>query len=312
MKTSRFTVYDSVTPSHFFMVCLRYLRGSRNLVVRPFPVPRRVHRFRVRLERWGLVERLRLREWPYRAYNPAMDLALEKTEQVYDAEWAGHPVIRAIAQLYDDARVHLAFKKALSEALRLHYEHRLWCEAIGKELEGRFRWRYAPREPEHALPVITQAYRTKDWMCLTWDSRLLARLKRTKERLLWWLGPCYLVLASAAVGLGRRRFSEAPRSVDYCVAVVSPEREFANNFRGPDFLLDGVRIRPSNSLVVPLVPLSSDHLANVIRRDLCCETSLGNECWEDLTRAFRAAQEVLRHGWDAPLWVCRAATGLIS
>lgn len=310
-KRKRVVVFDDVKPYHAFLVWIRSLLGF-TVMKRPCSTPLRAQRWQDRLQRAGHLNRLNLSAWPYRNFNPAMEKALGTTERFYSKRYSKHPIADALEALYGDDRVHLVFKKAMCEDLRRHYEYDLWCEALGYGLGGSCRWAYAPLQPEDALPVLDEDLAKAGWRRLTIGARAYGRLRRLIQRAQWAVAPLGLVLASAVHLVRNIVAVRNPESVEYCIAVVSPFRELSSLFRGPDFLLDGDRIRADNALFVSLASMSRAQWRDMASRGLRCVQAVYGITWRDWLRVLSAAIRVFRHGWFAPLWMSRAATYLVS
>ena len=311
MKPYRVVVFDDVKPYQAALVLLRTLLGCK-VFRRSCSTTLRAQRWQARLEKVGCLSHLKLNAWPYRNFNPAMEQALGATERLYPDRYGGHPVVAAVEVLYGDSRVHIAFKKAMCEDLRRHYEYTLWYEALGNGLGGACRWSYAPLQPEDALPVLDEGSAQGGWRRLTIGARVRARLRRAVERVTWAVAPIVLILGSAFRLTRKDASGHARESMEFCIAVVSPFRELNSRLRGPDFLLDGTRIRTDNTFFVPVAPMSRSYRQAMASRGLRCAEANGSLTLREWWRALSAVIRVFRYGRSAPSWMGRAATCLVS
>jgi hypothetical protein len=256
--------------------------------------------------------RLSLPEPLHWGNNPSGNLAFAAAEDLFDA-MRDHPVIRQIVDLYDNPDAHLAFKKSLCAQLERHAHYVLLRQRIAVALGGNADWMFVPAAPHddtlpvRFLPLLQSAWGTSRPGHVPWWVRGTARLLTLWEHVKWGGLALDTIVRSAFAMVLRRR---GPRERwQYGIALVSPTREFANEVRGPDFLLDGHRIHAANTLFIPLVRLSGSMRERLYRRGLrLAEGALGSP--GTFPAMVRSAVMLLRHLGAEP-WLTRASAHLL-
>lgn len=318
-------VFEALTPWHLPAVAWSVLRGQRITYLRALFDAPGPWWFRVLATR-GTVRALELKEPLHPRFNPAGDMAAERTEQLYKDHVARHPLIQQMADLFQDERIHLAFKKYLNALLEQHYYYRLLGERLQEALgvPGTF-WFVPARGDDGALPAVTGAH-LPPWNLPFLRGRLLAeRDLALPFQVPWWSRAhgwflelwdrvrvnAETVLLAVWQGLRGGARVNARRRYAFAVALIAPNREFANTIRGCDMLLDGRRIRKENTLFVPVARISP------AQRRMLCERGLhlaehpcppsGRLVRQVVWRAGR----VFAGGWGAPWWIARVAAYLV-
>ncbi|MBI3954329.1 MAG: polysaccharide biosynthesis PFTS motif protein [Chloroflexi bacterium] len=299
-------VFEQLTSLYWTAVWWYRLRRYRVYYLQKSP-GRRLGAWLVRQEAGGGVRLLTLREPLYKWNNPAADAAFEATEAQYHARYDQHRLVqRAVAELGDDA-AHLAYKKGFAQALEPLFSHRLLSERVRDALPDAQRLLFVPAQAQYSggawrgqpPPVQNPLWSYPWWV------RFGGALRRGAEQ---WVGLA-LVLKGLAKGLRRAR-RRPPEPADFAVMIVAPAREFANDVRGVDFLLDGKEIRRDNTLFIPLTRLAPDHRRELSRRQLRVAAPDGSLTG---SAALRLARWTLRLAWSSlqePAWLTRI-TGVL-
>lgn len=309
MNDRHVVVYDEVSLLRLPGLVWRVLRGYEVFTLR-MPAASKQPKWLAMLLRWGYLKALALPSWPYRVYNPSVDLAFETVEREYESHWSSHALIKAVLHLYqDDKRIHLGFKKTWSEQLQRQHELGLWCDAIGQALGEHVKWAFVPLCPEYGLHDLGNGQLPKR---LTLSSRFRGWCRMQWARVLHG-GLAFRSVAFALKAFLRRGGAALVRreDVEFCVAIVSPIREFTYGIRGLEFILDGEGIRKDNVVFVPLVPLNDFHRAELRRRGLTL--AQGNTCpsWEDLWGGMSLAVRIVVTLLSEEPWISRAAAYLL-
>lgn len=225
------------------------------------------------LSQAGSLQYLPLDDYPYVNVSPVANRAFEVTDKIYDHFFKEQSImIRLMRSLYKDDHIHLAFKKQLLTELTEYFHCQFLRTEIEKALPQSAPLLFVPSRLTDAC--LTQIYDKILDQCglkaprqgssvifsrkIRWDGQM-GMLKRRFKPL---AACCYTMLcAGYQYGLGlMRRKKKTHLSFDFAITVVSPVREFANEIRGSDFLLDGKDIRKDNTLFVPLLRLKSQHV----------------------------------------------------
>ena len=274
----------------------------------------------------GTARALRLKEPLYVRFNGAGDMAAERTEDIYKRLYARHPLIRQMVDLFHDERIHLAFKKYLNALLEQHGHYALLGERVRETLavDDAF-WFVPARSAGGALPPVT-ATNLPPWglpflrgraveACLPplafrvpWWSQAQGRLLE-----LWENGRVCVETAILAIWqfLFGRRHPAPCHQYAFAVALIAPEREFANAIRGCDMLLDGERIRQENTLFVPVAHLSPAHRETLRAKGLHLADHPCRPSGGVLRQVLRHEGGVVARLWGAPWWIARVAAYLV-
>jgi hypothetical protein len=300
----RVVVYDEIRVWHTPGLVLRKMLGMEIFTLR-IPAPSKTGRLLRHLLTQEWVKVLRLREWPYRAYNPSIALSFEATERELEARSPYAPMIDSLTDLYGDQRVIIAFKKACSESLQRSLEFALWCTSIERELGMETSWRYVPSCPERAWhESLLDRNHLHLRSHLTRGSRILGQIRRIWSTILN-IGLCVVSVTIAGWRQIRRRESfSRGQCVPFCIAIVSPLREFTYAVKGIDFLLDGERITKDNTVF-------AEHRAEMGRRGLRLAQSCPLPSWTLWRKAAAVALKTIGFAVIYPRWASRAAALLI-
>lgn len=302
-------VYDEVSLLRLPGLLWRVARGFEVFTLR-VPASSKQPKWLALLLQRGYLKPLKLLSWPYRVYNPSVDMAFETVEREYESRWSNNALIASVVHLYEgDKRIHLGFKKTWSEQLQRQYELEQWCDAIGQTLGERVRWAFVPLCPEYGLHALGDAQ-------LVDRLTLLSRLRGWTR--MQWARVLHGGLALRSVMLGLmallrwRNGGCAQRvNLEFGVAIVSPIREFAYGIRGLEFILDGEGIRKDNVMFVPLVPLNNSHRAELHRRGLTLAQENIPPTWKDLWGGICLAGRLCASLMSGELWISRAAAYLL-
>ena len=257
--------------------------------------------------------RLLLPEPLHWGHNPSGNLAFAAVDGLYDAV-RDHPLVHRFLALYDSPDVHLAFKKSLCTQLERHAYYVFLRRRIAVALAQGHGWMLIPAAPhDDALPARFVPLRRSAGSSspdgdTPWWVRGQARLLTLWDHLKWGGLALDTVVRSVFEGLWPRRRGPKERW-QYGIALVSPSREFANEVRGVDFLLDGQRIHAANTLFIPLVPLPAFMRERLRLKGLRLgEVPSGSPGTFGATASH--AIELLRYLGAEP-WLARAAAHLL-
>ena len=321
----RHIVFERLTPAHLVAVGWYALRGWRMAYLETaFGAPGPWW-FR-RLAAAGRVRALHLKEPLYVRFNGAGDMAAERTEELYERLCARQPLVRQMADLFADERIHLAFKKYLNALLEQHGHYALLGERVRETLAVEGTWWFVPaRSAGGALPAIT-ATNLPPWSLpflrghavegcvpllafrVPWWSQAQGRLLelwdngRTCAETIGWAFWHWLCAR-------RRRGTRSQYA--FAIALVVPAREFANAIRGCDVLLDGKRIRKDNTLFVPVAHLAPAQQAALRARGLHLAPHPCRPSGRFLRQVLAQTAQVAARGWGAPWWIVRVAAYLV-
>lgn len=267
----RIIVFEDIATASSIRLRRALDRGDDVRFLNPESVPPESERLKD-LERTGRPRHLALPRPLYLNNDPTVDEAFERIDQAYDrARQADPGPLRAALRLYRNADIELAFRK--------HLLHDLWrclhLRSIQLQLAGLF-----PGQTVVFVPTDPRDSALSDGL-----GRLLGLpddpsvripfLGRLAGYALLRLRGLRAAAACASIagrsllsGLRFLRQRQARRDYPYAVAIVSPMREFANDYRRPGFLLDGSALREDNTLFVPLEPLSREQKDLLSRRGL--------------------------------------------
>ena len=222
------------------------------------------------LERSGKIRRLALKEPLYINNSPAADVAFEVNDTVYDNFYRNmSSAAKRMSMLYQSEDVHLAFKKHLLFELNDHFHYQLLRRQLDDLLPQHSKIMFVP---DHMAEAVTASVYDKALA----KAGLAERVYKGRVEFPLWgrlLGSiiaghrklrlvtlCVHTMVEALSGyvgsFGKRIQREA---YPFGIAIVSPLREFRNEIRGVDVLLDGQKLRKDNTLFVPLFPLEKQH-----------------------------------------------------
>ncbi len=279
-----------------------------------------------RLESAGRLRPLSLKDPLYLRLNPAGDMALEMTEDLYEREFRRNALIGHMARLFGDERVELAFKKYLNTLLEHHFHYRLLGDRLrGTLTDAETVWFIPARVAGGHLPYVT-GDNLPPWglpflrgrsiagtvpplpMRIPWWAQCRSRflevwnnLKACGETIVFALWKC-LVSSVTRPGVSNYPFA---------VAIIAPAREFASDIRGCDMLLDGAGIRSDNTLFVPVARISRGQRARLIEKGLDIADYPAGPSRPVLGKVLRYGALVLGQVLRSPWWVVRVSAYLV-
>ncbi len=262
-------VFEYARGRHLPLIRWYLWRGYEVYFVNPETI-QRSEKSLFELERSRQIQRLAMREPLYHNNNPAADLAFEVNDTVYDNFYRNvSSAAKRMSKLYRSEDVHLAFKKHLLVELKDYFH----CQLLRRQLDDLLsEKRKIIVIPHHINDAVTASVydRTLEKAGMAdrvykgrvefplWG-RLLGSIiaGRRKLRL---VALCVHTMVKALFGYARSFRKRIQRKAyPFGIGVVSPVREFANEVRGVDVLLDGQKLRKDNTLFVPLIPLKKNH-----------------------------------------------------
>ncbi len=276
-----------------------------------------------RLQTAQRIEYLKLPE-PLEVNNdPAHDLAFEATDTLYDRFFREQsPFVRRMLRLYQSEDIHLAFKKQLLFELSEYFHCRLLQDQLQRLLPDVDKLIFIPHHSTDALVVSryetalrnsgeTERIGASEIEFPSW-LRLLGTLILVLSKLKAAALCTYTIISAVYKYVCTLGKSTVPQVYDFGIAVVSPSREFANDIRGSDFLLDGKGIRRDNTIFVPIVRLSKRDIELLEKKGLTVSNHVG-------AAPHLETKEILFNGvWImarmvlAPAWIARVAANLVS
>ncbi len=268
MTNKRTIVIEELQSGHEWYIRWRCWLGDSVYYLRTSLHVRHCHWLR-RLSEARQLQELTFRRPVYFGINAAADRAFDVVERLYAKLFSGIPAVQRLGGLYENKDIHLAFKKVMNEELTDVFYCVLLREGIEEMLPGESLVWFVPREPGMAskyarwTPILTEGDSTDVLpLCLAFPYWL--RLAECVRDIFAWARVVGMYAYFPIVCLRRiLMFEGRPvrnESLRYAIAIYSPVREFSNTIRGFDFLLDGDRIRKDNTVFVPLLPLTQEHM----------------------------------------------------
>ena len=217
----------------------------------------------------GRLQPLLLKNPLYLRPSVAGDRAFISCERMYDELFAGILSIRILKKLYDNDRIHLAFKKELLDLLasihHLELLHQKVKETIGEETKQfiiPFQWDLAWKYRRFKKEMKRIDNSDSSFSCIHFPiwAQVAGAIRTFCQKVIW----AVYLFYSVALCTSRRVYSilmarRKHEVWDYAIALRSPLREMANRVRGFDFLLDGKQLRIDNTLFIPIASLTSEH-----------------------------------------------------
>jgi len=268
----------------------------------------------------GRIQRLHLKKQHDIIVNPSGDLAFNAVDKLYESHFLFNPIVKRLTHLYASDDIHLAFRKSMCEGLSSLYYHSVLTAHINEVLANDSDWMLIPTHNR-------KAYIVPWWVALSWQN-LIPVKERAGNRIpfcfkvVGWFSllaktfrsvlVCTHFLALAGWAALWSRQKPAPLTYDFAVTIIAPQREFANQIRGFDFLLDKERIRKDNTLFVPLAKLAQQERDRL--RD-CGAVIADTNVPPDRSVFWRVLGHgllLLIYGLKAPEWMFRTAVYLLK
>lgn len=279
-----------------------------------------------RLETKGHLRPLRVKKPVRLRLNRAGERAFEMTEDIYEHLFARRALIRRLEQLFGDHRLELAFKKYLNELLECHVYYQFLGESLRDSLpEVTDFWFVPARRPNGSLPTVTGASLSPWGLPFLEGPALEKKLPPLPMGIPWWsqhytrflefrdnLKVCFETIGLSCwkyVWPDRRR--AGGQGAELAILIVAPDREFSNDIRGFDFLLDGTRIRHDNTLWVPLARLQTAQRRRLAKKRLHLAAHPLRPSMRVLGRVVGSMFTILHSMAQAPWWMIRVAAYLV-
>ena len=237
---------------------------------------------------------------PPAIFGHATDYAVQVVEQVFPHyREAFEPFCRHVSRAIGSADAEKVFKHNLCEKIAIFLSANEMWHRVGCHFAG---------QPVRAYPVAdTYEYaRTRDLLAASdvefqkhpnvvfhwparaagWWKSLALSASLTGKLLIQTLGSCL-------GGWGGCRPGRPAKTYSYGITIVSPTRQLADNRRGPEFLIDGDKIKAEEVVLLPLIPLSADQQERM--RRLSCD------CFDPIQRRgiFSNPAVWLKLAWSA-------------
>lgn len=292
------------------VVCLQFaLRCNRSVWVKKQLVAGRIRRC-------TLAEPLHLRP------SVASDFALTSCERVYDVRYASSRMIQRMIRLFQDERVHLAFKKSLAEELFHVHQLDLLFQKLEKTLgietellviPARFDTAWKIELYKRILYGAESARPSSLRVRVPWWGTLAGAVCVMYRKGRWWghgLYSMFLGIYRYVSTIVRRQWPRQTRP--YAIALRSPTREMANRVRGVDFLLDGQQLTRDNTVFLPIARVTTEHIQWFSKEGYHLGDLHGAPPIKDLLRILRHGLFVLMRSCVDPEWMVQASSYLLS
>lgn len=317
----RAIVFENLKPNHVSLVHWYLWRGYQIFCLNALPEDEANQTLR-RFLSSGKISPLTLQELPYVNVSPVANNAFAVIEAIYDRLFGNRSrMIRRMTRLYQSDDIHLALKKHLLTELAEYFHCRLLREEIQKALPSFQEMLLVPtRSTDTAMTRIynralqasgqEEMIRGKKVGFPLWASlvgRCRMALKRVRP-----FGACLFALAAAVPQYARFLAARPRKSThEFGIAIVNPLREFANEVRGFDFLLDSRRIHKGNTLFIPLLPLTKEHLRKTAEKGLAVAGKYGPIPAAVFWKIMANAAAVLTVSLFLPEWIFRVSSVLV-
>ncbi|MCX5847518.1 MAG: polysaccharide biosynthesis PFTS motif protein [Deltaproteobacteria bacterium] len=198
-------------------------------------------------------------------YLLAAERAVEHVEKVYPFYLSQHRnLISAIIQQLDSEQAERIFKKRLCEQLAIFFSINLTFEKV----------RHVLGDGElivHA-PIDVNLYKSLEYMItqtggipIQTDNHIkFSTISRRRSSVTAFKKSASIFIKIVCQFFASLILSRQPkmsgRGFKYGIAVISPQRQFRGNNRGPDFLIDNHTIKKSEVAYFPLVPMQPEYL----------------------------------------------------
>jgi len=219
---------------------------------------------------------------PPAIYGSAISRAVQVVEQAF-AHYRRMfgPFCRHVAAVLRSADAERVFKRNLCERIGVFLStNDTWCR-VGNHFTGRSVTAY-PVTDAHEYGQMMKLLAAAD---IPFDrhpnvvfhrrARAAGRLRSLAQSVALTaklMGQCL----GSCLGGWRSGPAERPaKTYTYGITIVSPTRQLADNRRGPEFLIDGDRIKAEEVVLLPLVPLDRRRLERM--RQLPCDFYLATE-----------------------------------
>jgi len=266
---------------------------------------------------------LALDEYPYVNISSVANKAFEVTDFLYERIYRETlSAVKRVLSLYKSKDVHLAFKKQLLSELTEYFHCQFLRYQTQKLLPELKKLAFVPERATDVL--VTFRYDT-----VFRNLKQFERIKADTVGFPWWSHPsgmlktvwmkmrvsvfCMYTMISAVYR--QPCFLRKPlthRVYEFAIMIISPLREFANNTRGCDFLLDGKRIRKENTIFIPIVRLSKQCIQTMEKEGLNVANSAGVIPYVVIWKVMVNSWVVLARMVQTPLWAARVTVRLLN
>ncbi len=241
-------------------------------------------------------------------------IAFDLVERAFPQD---HPLIQSIVSLYGSTAVVSAFKKNLTMDLE-----KSWVYTM---LHGHLKSEYPQAElafvPKSASMFAraagcVQKFRNEssvphfDLPPLTPFVASCVQVAAIKNSLSS-LAVCVHYLVCSLMKGFPRRAPRQPQKFRFGICVVSPAREFANTIRGVGFLLDHESINETNTVFIPIVPITNAEKAALAGRGFRYADIWEPSGWRILHRLAKMTVRLALRVWRSPDYVARTYAFLV-
>jgi polysaccharide biosynthesis PFTS motif protein len=262
-------------------------------------------------------------EYPYVNISSVANKAFEVTDFLFDRIYRETlSVVKRMLSLYKSKDVHLAFKKQLLSELTEYFHCQFLRYQTQKLLPELKKLAFVPERATDALVTfrydkafrnLKQFERIKaNTVGFPWWSHLSGMLKTVWMKMKVSVFCMYTMISAV---YRHSRFLRKPltrREYEYAITIMSPLREFANNIRGYDFLLDGKRIRKENTIFIPIARLSKQCIQTMEKKGFNIANSASVIPCDVIWQVIVNGWVVLARMVQMPLWAARVTARLLN
>jgi hypothetical protein len=225
-------------------------------------------------------------------------------------------------RLFQDERVHLAFKKSLAEELFHVHQLDLLFQKLEKTLEietellvipARFDTAWKTELYKRILYGAESARPSSLRVRVPWWGTLAGAVCVMYRKGRWWgygLYSMFLGIYRYVPTIVRRQWPRQTRP--YAIALRSPIREMANRVRGVDFLLDGQRLTRDNTVFVPIARISREQTKWFQQEGYCLADLNTAPPAADVARFIGHGLLAVLQARISPEWVTRVSAYMLS
>jgi len=207
-------------------------------------------------------------------YFLAAERAVEYVEKVYPLYLSRHrSLVSAIIRQLDSEQAERIFKKSLCEQLAIFFSINATFERVRQVLGDGELTLHAPIDVNLYQSLENMIIQVGEIPIQTDNKINFSDISRGRSSVMAFKKSMdiftKILCQSFASFILSRQPKTSGRKIKYGIAITSPQRQFRGNKRGPDFLIDEIKIKKSEVAYFPLVPMQPEHLTAL--RKLGCD-----------------------------------------